>query len=150
MNPKKAPGEYGEYDKDGSQKKYGLFTNNSAVLIPYGTNGEKGDPEEFNKPTVSYTVEEEKPVIPPTPPVDPEDLDVPVDPETPEVPDVPVTPEEPADPSEPAVPEEQEEADAEESPKTGDESNIVLWMALGVIALGGLAVIEVMRRKENM
>lgn len=58
MNPKTAAGTYGEYDADGSQNKASLYTNNSATLYPVDTNGEEGEAEDFNKPTVSYTVEE--------------------------------------------------------------------------------------------
>lgn len=62
-NPKTEPGIYGEYDADGSQNKTGLYTNNDAILYPVDSNGDKGMPEKFNKPTVSYTVNE--PYIPP-------------------------------------------------------------------------------------
>ena len=60
-NPKTAPGTYGTYDKDGSEndgsENYeGLYTNNFAVLSPVNSNSEKGADEDFNKPTVSYTV----------------------------------------------------------------------------------------------
>ena len=60
-NPKTAPGTYGTYDKDGSKndgsENYeGLYTNNSAVLIPKNSSGDTGAYETFNKPTVSYTV----------------------------------------------------------------------------------------------
>ncbi|MDD7035914.1 MAG: LPXTG cell wall anchor domain-containing protein, partial [Firmicutes bacterium] len=54
-NPKTAAGTYGEYDRDGSQGKAELYTNNSAVLEYTSSNGTTGH-EEFNKPTVSYTV----------------------------------------------------------------------------------------------
>ena len=55
-NPKTAPGTYGTYDKDGSKNYEGLYTNNSAVLIPKNSSGDTGADETFNKPTVSYTV----------------------------------------------------------------------------------------------
>jgi hypothetical protein len=56
MNPKEAPGTYGEYDRDGSQGKNSLYTNSKAIL--HFTDSEKKDrrTEEFAKPTVSYTV----------------------------------------------------------------------------------------------
>ncbi len=60
MNPKSEPGTYGKYDKDGSKKLDGLFTNNSAILYPISSTGEELDPEAFQKPTVSYKVEEPK------------------------------------------------------------------------------------------
>lgn len=56
MNPETKAGTYGEYDKDGSQGKSGLYTNNRAVLNPVASNGTAGTSEEFAKPTVSYTV----------------------------------------------------------------------------------------------
>ena len=55
-NPKTAPGTYGTYDKDGSNNCEGLYTNNSAVLRPKNSSGGTGAEEDFNKPTVSYTV----------------------------------------------------------------------------------------------
>ena len=61
-NPKTAAGTYGVYDQfgennDGSSS-YGLYTNNKATLTPVDSTGKKGDSEDFNKPTVSYTVPE--------------------------------------------------------------------------------------------
>lgn len=55
-NPKTAAGTYGEYDRDGSQGKAALYTNNSAVLYPIDSNRIERGLEYFNKPTVSYTV----------------------------------------------------------------------------------------------
>ena len=57
-NPKTEPGTYGVYDADGSEKKDSLHTNNSATLYPVDSNGDEGVPENFAKPTVSYTVED--------------------------------------------------------------------------------------------
>ena len=57
-NPKAEAGTYGQYDGDGSKGYDDLYTNNSATLYPVDSNGEpSGDPEDFNKPTVEYTVE---------------------------------------------------------------------------------------------
>lgn len=58
-NPKTEAGTYGQYDANGSLGYDGLYTNNSATLYPVDTNGQPGEAEEFTKPTVSYTVEEE-------------------------------------------------------------------------------------------
>ena len=55
-NPKTASGTYGTYDKDGSKNYEGLYTNNSDVLRPVNSNNIKGAEEDFNKPTVDYTV----------------------------------------------------------------------------------------------
>lgn len=56
VNPKSASGTYGQYDIDGSKKYSGLYTNNSATLHPKDSNENWGIPENFQKPTVSYTV----------------------------------------------------------------------------------------------
>lgn len=68
-NPKTAGGTYGVYDQfgennDGSSS-YGLYTNNKATLNLVST-GKEGKLENFNKPTVSYTVPE-SPSPSPTP-----------------------------------------------------------------------------------
>lgn len=56
MNPKEAPGTYGEYDRDGSQGKKSLYTNREAILHFVDSERNKRGKEEFAKPTVSYTV----------------------------------------------------------------------------------------------
>ena len=56
VNPKSASGTYGQYDADGSKNYSGLYTNNSATLHPKDSNENWGIPENFQKPTVSYTV----------------------------------------------------------------------------------------------
>ncbi len=67
VNPKAAPGTYGQYDEDGSEGYPGLYTNSKAILGAIDSNGDLvSSQEEFAKPTVSYTVEE------PTEPVDPD------------------------------------------------------------------------------
>ncbi len=69
-NPKTVAGTYGAYDQFGENNdgsaNFGLYTNNSAVLYPVDSTGKDGDPQEFNKPTVSYTVPE-SPSPTPTP-----------------------------------------------------------------------------------
>ena len=55
-NAQTASGTYGTYDKNGSQKKDNLYTNKSATLYPVDSDGVRGIPENFQKPTVSYTV----------------------------------------------------------------------------------------------
>lgn len=70
-NPKTVDGTYGQYDEDGSENYAGLYTNNSAVLFPVDSNGNVGEKEAFDKPTVSYTVSNGKPVDP-TPDPDPD------------------------------------------------------------------------------
>ena len=69
VNPKTAEGTYGVYDKNGDglndetgeelTGNTGLYTNNSATLYPVDSNNTEGLPENFPKPTVSYTVAQE-------------------------------------------------------------------------------------------
>ena len=67
-NPQTTAGTYGTYDQYGENAaSEGLYTNNKAVLYPVDTNGNSGNSEEFNKPTVSYTVKEQTPPVDPTP-----------------------------------------------------------------------------------
>ena len=55
-NAQTSSGTYGTYDKNGSQNKDSLYTNKSATLYPVDSNQDYGTPENFLKPTVSYTV----------------------------------------------------------------------------------------------
>lgn len=55
-NPQKTEGTYGEYDGNGSRNLGSLYTNNEATLYPVASDGNRGNPEDFPKPTVSYTV----------------------------------------------------------------------------------------------
>ena len=74
--PATNPGTYGQLDLngdkiiDGSDKAVdsskALYTNESAVLTPIASNGDKGLPVEFPMPSLAYTVE--KPYIPPVDP----------------------------------------------------------------------------------
>lgn len=54
--PRSDEGVYGTYDANGTQGAAGLYTNNSATLYPVDSNGQQGMPENFRKPTVSYSV----------------------------------------------------------------------------------------------
>ena len=62
VNPKSAPGTYGDYDRYGENNdgsaEHSLYTNNKATLYPVNSNHNEGDPEDFKKPTVSYKVEQ--------------------------------------------------------------------------------------------
>ncbi|MCD8121432.1 MAG: VWA domain-containing protein [Clostridiales bacterium] len=82
-NPQTTAGTYGVYDQYGDNNDgsagYDLYTNNSATLYPVDTNGNEGDPEDFQKPTVEYTVENS-----PTAPTDPTTPTDPTDPTTPD------------------------------------------------------------------
>lgn len=71
-NPKTAAGTYGQYDQYGEKGYKALYTNNSATLYPVDSYGNKGEAENFNKPTVSYTVYAPTETTPPS-----GDIDVP-------------------------------------------------------------------------
>ena len=60
-NPQTAEGTYGQYDADGSENYSGLYTNNSATLYPVDSNSRPGQPENFRRPTVSYTIHTSRP-----------------------------------------------------------------------------------------
>lgn len=60
-NPQEADGTYGQYDADGSKNYDGLYTNNSAILYPVDSNSRPGQPENFHRPTVSYTIQTSRP-----------------------------------------------------------------------------------------
>ncbi len=132
-NPKTADGTYGQYDEDGSENYAGLYTNNSAVLFPVDSNGNVGEKEAFDKPTVSYTVSNGKPVEP-TPDPDP-DPDRPSRPNRDDdddwepLPDAPVK-DKPT--TEVDVPEETETPTTEQpdkyNPETGDTTTVFAAM----------------------
>ena len=147
-NPKTADGTYGQYDADGSENYEGLYTNNSAVLFPVDSNGNVGEKEAFDKPTVSYTVSNGKPVEPtPTPDPDP----TPDRPSRPNrdddddwepLPDAPVK-DKPT--TEVDVPEETETPTTEQpdkyNPETGDTTTVFAAMALAAVSLGGVVLL---------
>ena len=145
-NPKTADGTYGQYDEDGSKNYAGLYTNNSAVLFPVDSNGNVGEKEAFDKPTVSYTVSNGKPVEP-TPDPDP-DPDRPSRPNRDDdddwepLPDAPVK-DKPT--TEVDVPEETETPTTEQpdkyNPETGDTTTVFAAMALAAVSLGGVVLL---------
>lgn len=72
-NPKTDPGTYGQFDGNGDSIVDGteemvklesaLYTNESATIYPMETGStEVGTPEDFPKPSVSYTITEEEPI----------------------------------------------------------------------------------------
>ena len=145
-NPKTTEGNYGQYDEDGSENYAGLYTNNSAVLFPVDSNGNVGEKEAFDKPTVSYTVSNGKPVEP-TPDPDP-DPDRPSRPNRDDdddwepLPDAPVK-DKPT--TEVDVPEETETPTTEQpdkyNPETGDTTTVFAAMALAAVSLGGVVLL---------
>ena len=74
-SPSTESGTYGEYDKNGdgslndvdgnetgtpATSEKGLFTNESATIYPVDSNEQKGTPEEFPRPTVSYEIAQQQ------------------------------------------------------------------------------------------
>ena len=150
-NPQTADGTYGQYDADGSEEYAGLYTNKMAILYPVDSNHVAGPQEAFQKPTVSYTINNGKPVDPPVDPEDPtprpggggdEDDDTPtIINETP-VPtttiddeDVPLT-----DLPEDTVTIDDEEVPLKDIPNTGDMIPVPAMVA-AVISIGGIALL---------
>lgn len=133
-NPQTAPGVYGQYDKNGSQNLEGLYTNNSAVIYPVDSNGVPGQPEVFNKPTVSYTIAEQ--------PEEPQD---PTEPQEPTDPQDPTTPQKPEDPS---VPGDDNQGDdngnGTSAPKTSDANDMATPL---LIAFASMTAFSVFMRK---
>ena len=150
-NPQTADGTYGQYDADGSEEYAGLYTNKMAILYPVDSNGVEGEQEAFQKPTVSYSISNGKPVDPPVDPEDPtprpggggdEDDDTPTIINDTPVPtttiddeDVPLT-----DLPEDTVTIDDEEVPLKDIPNTGDMIPVPAMVA-AVISIGGIALL---------
>ncbi len=150
-NPQTTDGTYGQYDEDGSEKYTSLYTNKEAILYPVDTNHNSGVAEYFQKPTVSYTISNGKPVDPPVDPEDPtprpggggdEDDDTPTIINDTPVPtttiddeDVPLT-----DLPEDTVTIDDEEVPLKDIPNTGDMIPVPAMVA-AVISIGGIALL---------
>ena len=141
-NPKTAAGTYGQYDADGSNGYDGLYTNNSAVLYPVDSSGAEGTAEAFNKPTVSYTVENQ--------PVDPTDPTVPgtIDPGT----DPGNTDPGATDPgaADPGATDGNGGTEGTET-QTGDDSNMLPYMGITALtaAIAAAVALTGRRKKHN-
>ena len=147
-NPQTAEGTYGEYDANGENGSTSLYTNKEATLYPVDSNGDSGVPENFPKPTVSYTVGgNDNPSTDPTPDPDP-DPDRPSRPNRDDdddwepLPDAPVK-DKPT--TEVDVPEETETPTTEQpdkyNPETGDTTTVFAAMALAAVSLGGVVLL---------
>ena len=147
-NPQTAEGTYGEYDANGENGSTSLYTNKEATLYPVDSNGDSGVPENFPKPTVSYTVGgNDNPGTDPTPDPDP-DPDRPSRPNHDDdddwepLPDAPVK-DKPT--TEVDVPEETETPTTEQpdkyNPETGDTTTVFAAMALVAVSLGGVVLL---------
>ena len=126
IDPKKAPGTYGQYDADGSKGYTALYTNNRATLYPIDSNGNQGTSEAFNKPTVSYTIagQETETPTPSFPTYYPDYSEQPVATPTP-------TPFVPSD---------------EASPKTGAGDAALPALMIVALAAAGVAVVSMRKR----
>ena len=153
-NPQAAEGTYGEYDANGENGSTSLYTNKEATLYPVDSNDDSGVPENFPKPTVSYTVGgNDHPGTDPTPDPDP-DPDRPSRPNRDDdddwepLPDAPVK-DKPT--TEVDVPEETETPTTEQpdkyNPETGDTTTVFAAMALAAVSLGGVVLLG--RKKNN-
>ena len=150
INPQTADGTYGQYDADGSEHYEGLCTNNSAVLFPVDSNGNVGEKEVFPKPTVSYTVDNGKPV---NPPADPEPTpDRPSRPNRDDDNDWEPLPNAPVKENKPAAqtPAQQETPTAQQpdkyNPETGDSS--MSFAAIGLAASSLLGAVLLLKQKK--
>lgn len=149
-NPKTEPGTYGQYDKDGSQGYDGLYTNNSATLYPVDSNETPGEPEEFAKPTVSYTVEKTAtptptPTTEPTPVPSTEPSPAPTTEPTPAPTTEPTT----APTAEPTAAVTPTPAPESSAPQTGDTTNLVMWVVILCIGAACLTVTLVYFRMQK-
>lgn len=146
-NPKTEPGTYGQYDKDGSKGYDGLYTNNSATLYPVDSNGTAGEPEEFLKPTVSYTVKkpEPSPSTDPTPVPSTEPSPAPTTEPTPAPTTEPTT----APTAEPTAVVTPTPAPESSAPQTGDTTNLVMWVVILCIGAACLTVTLVYFRMQK-
>ncbi len=150
-HPQTADGTYGQYDADGSEEYAGLYTNKMAILYPVDSNGVEGEQEAFQKPTVSYSISNGKPVDPPVDPEDPtprpggggdEDDDTPTIINDTPVPtttiddeNVPLT-----DLPDDTVTIDDEEVPLKDIPNTGDMIPVPAMVA-AVISIGGIALL---------
>ena len=147
-NPQTAEGTYGEYDANGENGSTSLYTNKEATLYPVDSNGDSGVPENFPKPTVSYTVGgNDNPGTDPTPDPDP-DPDRPSRPNRDDDDDwepLPNAPVKDKPTTEVDVPEETETPTTEQpdkyNPETGDTTAVFGVMALAAVSLGGIALL---------
>ena len=150
-NPQTAEGTYGEYDANGENGSTSLYTNKEATLYPVDSNGDSGVPENFPKPTVSYTVGgNDNPGTDPTPDPDP-DPDRPSLPNRDDdddwepLPDAPVKDKPEKVEVETVVPEETETPTTEQpdkyNPETGDTTTVFAAMALAAVSLGGVVLL---------
>lgn len=149
-DPQTGSGTYGKFDADGSKGYDSLLTNLSATLYPVDSNEEEGAPEDFAKPTVSYTVKDSSGGGGDKDDGDDDDddgTDIP-DENTPTT-DLPVDPgtNPETNPEDPGTDLEDPDVPLAEVPETGDASAI--WLALSALSGTGLAGVTFLGRKKK-
>ena len=119
-------------EKSETPGEYEAFTNLSATLNPVDTQGNHGDPETFERPSVTYTVAE--------PETTPEET-------TPEE----TTPEE-TTPEETTAEEttaETTETEPETVPETGDDSRLLVWVCVSLTAIAAMTAVVIVSKKRS-
>lgn len=81
----------------------------------------------------------------------PDDPDKPEDPDDPDTPDTPTTPDDPDNPEQPQNPGQPEPPDTpkDDTPKTGDTTNLALWVVLLAISGTGLTATLIIGKKKR-
>ena len=81
----------------------------------------------------------------------PDDPDKPEDPDDPDTPDTPTTPDDPDNPEQPQNPGQPETPDTpkDDTPQTGDTTNLALWVALLAISGTGLTATLIIGKKKR-
>lgn len=81
----------------------------------------------------------------------PDDPDKPEDPDDPDTPDTPTTPDDPDNPEQPQNPGQPEPPDTpkDDTPQTGDTTNLALWVALLAISGTGLTATLIIGKKKR-
>ena len=81
----------------------------------------------------------------------PDDPDKPEDPDDPDTPDTPTTPDDPGNPEQPQNPGQPETPDTpkDDTPKTGDTTNLALWVVLLAISGTGLTATLIIGKKKR-
>ena len=145
-NPQTSAGTYGQYDRFGENHEEALYTNVSATLFPVDSEGNPGDSEDFEKPTVEYTVKGGGGGGDRDDDDDDDPTDIP-DENTPttDLPDVPST--DLPDENTPTTDLPEEDVPMAEVPKTGDMTT--LWLALSALSGTGLAGVTFLGRKKR-
>lgn len=135
-------------------------TNINATLYPVDSDQVPGTPQIFPVPNVEYIVTDE--VVPPTVPQDPPEdpvnppyippynppVEPPAEPPLVEVEDPEVPLEDLEDPDVPLAEIEEEEVPRTDVPKTADNTNLMLWLAMAALSAMALLAMRMTEKKE--